>query len=107
MHRVRLLRHHKIQPYIVFDGGQLPAKRGTEADRRKKREENLRQARDLEAKGKHSEARECYVKCVDITPQMAYQVIKVSAQNRYEVSRPNNEPIVLESGKGALRRSSL
>jgi exonuclease-1 len=76
MHRVRLLRHHKIQPYIVFDGGPLPAKRGTEVERRKRREENLKQARVLEAKGKQSQARDFYVKCVDITPQMAYQVIK-------------------------------
>jgi exonuclease 1 len=78
MHRVRLLRHYKIHPYIVFDGGHLPAKRGTEIERRKKREENLKLARELETRGKHSEAREYYVKCVDITPQMAHQVIKVS-----------------------------
>jgi exonuclease-1 len=77
MHRIRLLRHHKIQPYMVFDGGPLPAKKGTEVERRKRREENLKQARELEARGKHSEARDYYVKCVDITPQMAYQVIKV------------------------------
>lgn len=30
MHRVRLLRHHGITPFIVFDGGPLPAKKGTE-----------------------------------------------------------------------------
>ena len=83
MHRVRLLRHHKIQPYIVFDGGPLPAKRGTEVERKKKREENLKQARALEARGRHSEARECYIKCVDVTPQMAFQVIKVSDDSLY------------------------
>lgn len=77
MSRVHLLRHHKVQPYIVFDGGPLPAKKGTEIERRKRREENLRQARDLEARGRHSEARDCYVKCIDVTPQMAFQVIKV------------------------------
>ncbi|KAJ7269647.1 PIN domain-like protein [Mycena rebaudengoi] len=41
MHRVRLLRYHKIEPYIVFDGGPLPAKKGTEVDRQKKRAEHL------------------------------------------------------------------
>ena len=35
MHRVRLLRHHGITPYIVFDGGPLPAKKGTENSRAK------------------------------------------------------------------------
>lgn len=78
MHRVRLLRHHGIEPYIVFDGGPLPAKKGTETDRKKKREESLRRGNALAAQGKHSEAREHYTKCVDVTPQMAYQFIKVS-----------------------------
>ena len=77
MHRVRLLRHHGIQPYLVFDGGPLPAKQGTESERKKRREENLSRANALAAQGKHSQAREYYVKCVDVTPQMAYQLIKV------------------------------
>lgn len=77
MHRVRLLRHHNIQPYIVFDGGPLPAKKGTETDRKRKREENLSRGKLLAAQGKHSQAREFFVKCVDVTPQMAYQFIKV------------------------------
>ncbi|KAH7886997.1 exodeoxyribonuclease 1 [Phlebopus sp. FC_14] len=76
MHRVRLLRHHKIQPYIVFDGGPLPAKKETERERNQRREENLSRAKALAAQGKHSQAREFYVKCVDVTPQMAYQLIK-------------------------------
>ncbi|OSX60823.1 hypothetical protein POSPLADRAFT_1147031 [Postia placenta MAD-698-R-SB12] len=76
MHRVRLLQHYHIQPYIVFDGGPLPAKKGTEADRKKRRDENLARANVLAAQGKHSQAREYYVKCIDVTPQMAYQFIK-------------------------------
>jgi XPG N-terminal domain len=35
MHRVRLLQYHKIVPYIVFDGGPLPAKKGTEVERKR------------------------------------------------------------------------
>lgn len=35
MHRVRMLKHHGITPYIVFDGGPLPAKKGTEDKRAK------------------------------------------------------------------------
>ncbi|KAG8700522.1 Rad2 nuclease [Ceratobasidium sp. 395] len=76
MHRVRMMRHHGITPYIVFDGGPLPAKRGTEDDREEKRSKSLALAQTLEAQGRHSEAYEQYKKCVDITPQMAYQLIK-------------------------------
>ncbi|KAH7923456.1 PIN domain-like protein [Leucogyrophana mollusca] len=76
MHRVRLLRHHKIQPYVVFDGGPLPAKKGTESERKQRRDDNLAKANSLAAQGKHSQAREFYVKCVDVTPQMAFQLIK-------------------------------
>ena len=77
MHRVRLLRHRRIVPYIVFDGGPLPAKKGTESERKQKREENLARGKALVAQGKHSQARECFIKCVDVTPQMAFQFIKV------------------------------
>ncbi|KLO09954.1 PIN domain-like protein [Schizopora paradoxa] len=76
MQRVRLLRHHGISPYLVFDGGPLPAKLGTEKERERKRSENIQRAHELAKQGRHSEARDHYVKCVDITPEMAYQVIK-------------------------------
>ncbi|KZT01218.1 uncharacterized protein LAESUDRAFT_731432 [Laetiporus sulphureus 93-53] len=76
MHRVRMLQHHRIQPYVVFDGGPLPAKQRTESDRKKRRDENLARANALAAQGKHRDAREYYTKCVDVTPQMAYQLIK-------------------------------
>ncbi|KAF8155564.1 PIN domain-like protein [Crassisporium funariophilum] len=76
MHRVRLMRHHKIEPYIVFDGGPLPAKKGTEIERKQKRDKNLAQGNALAAQGKHSQARDCYIKCIDVTPEMAFQFIK-------------------------------
>ncbi|KZS98264.1 PIN domain-like protein [Sistotremastrum niveocremeum HHB9708] len=76
MHRVRMLRHFGIQPYLVFDGGPLPAKKGTEQERQKRRDENFARASELAKAGKHSQARDYYVKCVDVTPQMAYQLIK-------------------------------
>ncbi|KIJ54683.1 hypothetical protein M422DRAFT_58127 [Sphaerobolus stellatus SS14] len=76
MHRMRLLQHYGIKPYLVFDGGPLPAKKGTEVERKRKRDQNLELANSLAKQGKHSQAREHYVKCVDVTPQMAFQVIK-------------------------------
>jgi len=77
MHRVRLLRHFAIEPYVVFDGGPLPAKRGTELERKQRRGENLSHGKALAAQAKHSQARLCFVKSIDVTPQMAYQYIKV------------------------------
>ena len=33
VHRIRMLRHYGVIPYVVFDGGPLPSKAGTEAER--------------------------------------------------------------------------
>ncbi|KAL1670862.1 PIN domain-like protein, partial [Schizophyllum commune] len=71
-----MLRHNGVEPYIVFDGGPLPAKKGTENERRQKREESMACANMLAAQGKHSKGRDHYLMCVDVTPEMAYQVIK-------------------------------
>ncbi|WWC85189.1 uncharacterized protein L201_000047 [Kwoniella dendrophila CBS 6074] len=76
MHRVRMLRYHGITPFIVFDGGPLPAKKGTEVSRAKSRAENLDRARAMESQGRWREARDFYTRCLDITPEMAYQLIK-------------------------------
>ena len=76
MHRMRLLRHHGIEPYVVFDGGPLPAKKGTENERKQKREDNRARGNVFLAQGKHSQAREYFLKCIDVTPQMAFQFIK-------------------------------
>lgn len=45
-------------------------------DRKQRRDENLAKANSLASAGKHSQAREFYVKCVDVTPEMALQLIK-------------------------------
>ena len=86
MHRVRLLRHHGIAPYLVFDGGPLPAKKGTEAERALRRAEALARGDALAAQGRHAQAREHYVKCVYVTPQMAYQLIKVRISSAIQKS---------------------
>jgi exonuclease 1 len=102
MHRIRMLRHYGVVPMMVFDGGPLPAKKGTEVERakwvldsymagmggydllnaspdpRRRREESLAKANALAAQGRSKEARDIYTKCVDVTPEMAYQLIKVS-----------------------------
>ncbi|KAJ3783490.1 PIN domain-like protein [Lentinula aff. detonsa] len=76
MEKVRLLRHYGIKPYVVFDGGPLPAKKGTEVSRKRRRDEQLARGNLLASQGKRSQARDCYLKCIDVTPQMAFQLIK-------------------------------
>nr|GMD35641.1 exonuclease 1 [Ipomoea batatas] len=44
MHRINLLRHYKITPVVVFDGGNLPCKAATEDERHRKRKANRDQA---------------------------------------------------------------
>lgn len=93
--RIRLMRHHKVEPFLVFDGGPLPAKMSTEEDREKyvdssnvhreqrltfffrKRGEAKAKAQAFVRQGRHNEAREQYAKCLDISPQLAFQLIKV------------------------------
>lgn len=43
------------------------------------RADSLAKAQSLESQGRMNEARECYTKCLDITPEMAFQLIKVSS----------------------------
>ena len=77
MSRIRLLLHNKITPYVVFDGCLLPAKKETELRRRQSRQENRSIAMKLVQQGKHNEAFEYFAKAVDVTPELAYQFIKV------------------------------
>ncbi|UZJ57264.1 hypothetical protein CBS101457_006584 [Exobasidium rhododendri] len=76
MNKVNMLKYHGVTPYIVFDGGPLPAKAKTEDERAKRRSENLRQAKLHLSQGRAQQARDYFVKCVDVTPAMAYQFIK-------------------------------
>ncbi|GAA5885587.1 hypothetical protein JCM6882_007484 [Rhodosporidiobolus microsporus] len=76
MHRVRMLKYYGVTPMLVFDGGLLPSKMGTEDERERRRADALARGRAFAAEGKGSQARECFVKAVDVTPAMAYQLIK-------------------------------
>ncbi|GAB4860991.1 hypothetical protein Ancab_036151 [Ancistrocladus abbreviatus] len=40
MHRINLLRYHKITPVVVFDGGNIPCKAATENERYRRRKAN-------------------------------------------------------------------
>lgn len=70
-----MLQHFGVIPYIVFDGDYLPSKAATEADRLKRREESRRAGVELLNAGKTSQAHLEFQKAVDITPEMARQLI--------------------------------
>ncbi|GAB4827107.1 hypothetical protein Ancab_033994 [Ancistrocladus abbreviatus] len=77
MHRVNLLRHYGVKPILVFDGGLLPMKSEQENKRARARKENLARAIEHESNGNSAAAYEYYQKAVDISPAIAYELIKV------------------------------
>ncbi|KAL1925794.1 uncharacterized protein VTP21DRAFT_677 [Calcarisporiella thermophila] len=77
VHRLRMLIFNGVKPLVVFDGGALPSKLHTEKERKEKRKECLAKAKALCHKGKRKEATEYFQKGIDVTPQMAYQLIQV------------------------------
>ncbi|EHK23538.1 uncharacterized protein TRIVIDRAFT_37141, partial [Trichoderma virens Gv29-8] len=76
LHRVRMLKHFGVTPYMVFDGDFLPSKAATEASRAKKREDKLKLANEYLKAGKPSQAAQEFQKCIDITPEMASALIQ-------------------------------
>ncbi|XP_069090380.1 exonuclease 1 [Pleurodeles waltl] len=67
-----------IKPILVFDGCTLPSKKEVEKSRRERRQLNLQKGKQLLREGKLSEARECFTRCVNVTPAMALEVIKAA-----------------------------
>ncbi|KAF2234772.1 PIN domain-like protein [Viridothelium virens] len=76
MHRVRMLLHFNITPYIVFDGDYLPSKSHTEAERRERRDQSKKLGLELLNLGKTSQAHLELQKAIDVTPEMARQLIE-------------------------------
>ena len=70
-----MLIHFGVIPYIVFDGDYLPSKAATEVERAKRREESKRKGLELYRLNKLSQAHLELQKAVDVTPEMARQLI--------------------------------
>ncbi|XP_075933160.1 exonuclease 1 [Anarhichas minor] len=75
---VEMLLAFSVKPILVFDGRNLPSKKEVERARRERREGNLQKGRQLLREGKLSEARDCFTRCVNITPAMAHNLIKAA-----------------------------
>ncbi|XP_021367143.1 exonuclease 1-like isoform X2 [Mizuhopecten yessoensis] len=64
-----------VKPIMVFDGCRLPSKKDVEKSRREKREMYRKKAAQMLREGKRAEARECLQRCIDISPEMALEVM--------------------------------
>ncbi|KAK8525931.1 hypothetical protein V6N12_020417 [Hibiscus sabdariffa] len=84
MHRVNLLRHHKITPVVVFDGASIPCKAATENERYRRREENRELAIAKLKEGDVKAATELFQRAVRITPAMAHQLIQILKSEKVE-----------------------
>ncbi|MCJ1429194.1 Rad2 nuclease [Sticta canariensis] len=76
MHRLRMLLHFGVIPYVVFDGDYLPSKSSTEAKRATRREECRKLGLELHRLGRLTQANNELQKAVDVTPEMAGQFIE-------------------------------
>ncbi|KAI9868340.1 MAG: Rad2 nuclease [Trichoglossum hirsutum] len=71
-----MLQHFGVIPFLVFDGDYLPSKAATEASRASKREESRQLGLELYRLGKRSQAHLELQKAIDVSPEMAGQLIK-------------------------------
>ncbi|CAN4086649.1 unnamed protein product [Withania somnifera] len=84
MHRINMLRHYKITPVVVFDGGNLPCKGATEEERHKRRKTNRDQAMLRLKEGNIAGAIELFQRAVSVTPSMAHQLIQILKSENIE-----------------------
>lgn len=76
LHRVRMLIHFGVKPYLVFDGDYLPSKAHTEKERAARRKESKRVGLEMLRMGRPSQAQLELQKAVDVTPLMARELIE-------------------------------
>lgn len=76
LHRVRMLLHFGVKPYVVFDGAYLPSKAHTEKGRAARRRESKRVGLDLLRMGRTNQAQQELQKAVDVTAEMARELIE-------------------------------
>ncbi|KAH7445822.1 hypothetical protein KP509_01G025500 [Ceratopteris richardii] len=84
MHYINLLRFNDITPVIVFDGGHLPSKASTEDERKRRRDLSRQQAMLKLSEGDANGAQELFQRAVEITPLMAYELIKILKEEGLE-----------------------
>ena len=74
---IDMLLSYDIKPVMVFDGRPLPAKAGTERKRRESKSQAWKQGMEYLRLGQSGDAYKSFCQCIDVTPQMALDVIKM------------------------------
>ena len=80
-----LLLAHAITPIMVFDGARLIAKENVERDRESRRANGLEEGKRLMAIGKSKEASNAFSRAVDVTPDMAREVVLAFRRRNVQV----------------------
>lgn len=84
MDRINLLRHHKITPVVVLDGGDLPFKSATHDERERKRQANRDLAMEKLKEGDTAAASELFQRGMSITSAMAHQLVQTLRSENIE-----------------------
>lgn len=74
--RAGMLRRFGVEPIMVFDGDPLPAKLGTQLERKQRREAQRREGEERLRAGDMQGARSCFAQAAEVTPQMVDEVVK-------------------------------
>lgn len=84
MRQIRLLTDNRITPVIVFDGGDLPAKKITNDKRKAERRENIKKAIELEEMGMISESYDYYIRSIEISQDLLVPLFEKLRQKNIE-----------------------
>ncbi|GAB2213042.1 hypothetical protein Droror1_Dr00021057 [Drosera rotundifolia] len=84
MHRINLLRHYKVTPVVVFDGGSIPCKAMTEDERHRRRNANKELAMEKLKEGNVVAATEMFQRATIVTPAMAHQLTQILRKENIE-----------------------
>lgn len=75
MNRVKMLKHFGVEPYLVFDGANLPTKADTAKERREKREEARKKADNFVKRGDRKLAWKEFMKAAGVSHEMAKSIM--------------------------------
>lgn len=92
--KVDMLRHFGVEPYLVFDGADLPTKGETVKERMLKREEAKIKAEKFTSMGNRTAAWKEYMKAAAVTSEMAKSImVELDARGvRYVVAPYEADP---------------
>jgi exonuclease-1 len=86
MSMLEMLLKHDIQVVLVFDGAELPVKKVTESSRSSSRQENMEKGLKFLSQKDYEQARRHLSGAVNVTPEMAAELISVVRANRPQVA---------------------